>query len=305
MTTYCFYHDDLDGKCSGAIVKKFVPSVVLYPINYGYEMPVSEFHKDDEIYMVDFCLQPFVKMIELSQKVGKVYWIDHHISAIQEYFKKKKFLNEKKFQAFVPQNLEGENKTLKAGCYLTWDFFQGVKNPDEFTIVPDVVWDISDYDIWRKTDDGFAMFYYMQTQEINPQKISFWDNLFNLNKLSMEYREILEKGKEIQKVIKKQNYDYVSNYSFPVKWEGLNFIVLNRFEANSSFYEDFCRGKDYDACMTFGINSSKKFSFSLYSLKDNVNVLPIAKKYGGGGHKKACGFQTSKIPLSLKSQMLE
>lgn len=305
MTKYCLYHDDLDGKCSGAIVKKYIPEVKLFPVNYGYDFPLKNIKKEDEIYIVDFCLQPFTDMIELSHKC-KVFWIDHHISAIQEYQKKQKFIKKNNFKSFVPEKLEGDNKTLKAGCYLTWDYFQGVEDPDSFTIVPDIISDISNYDIWLETEDGFAVFYYMLSQNnISPENIVFWESLFRLNKMSLEYREILEKGREIRKVLNKKSYDYVSNYGISLEWEGLKFLALNRMEANSIFYADFCKDKDYDAVMTFGIIPAKVFSFHLYSLRKEKSVLHIAKKYGGGGHQNACGFQTSKIPLSLKSQLLK
>lgn len=38
MKPICFYHKaDLDGVCSGAIVKHFVPDVELYGFDYGEE----------------------------------------------------------------------------------------------------------------------------------------------------------------------------------------------------------------------------------------------------------------------------
>ena len=40
MKPICFYHKaDLDGVCSAAIVKHFVPECELYGIDYGDEFP--------------------------------------------------------------------------------------------------------------------------------------------------------------------------------------------------------------------------------------------------------------------------
>ena len=40
MNPICFYHkSDLDGVCSAAIVKRFVPDCELYGVDYGEEFP--------------------------------------------------------------------------------------------------------------------------------------------------------------------------------------------------------------------------------------------------------------------------
>ena len=46
----CFYHSkDLDGWCSGAIVKKAHPDCVMIGIDYGDSFPWGEVSKDDII----------------------------------------------------------------------------------------------------------------------------------------------------------------------------------------------------------------------------------------------------------------
>ena len=74
----CFYHSaDLDGHCSGAIVKHKYPECELIGINYGDEFPWDDLDIDDPIYMVDFSLQPFDQMIKLGKHFNLI-WIDHH-----------------------------------------------------------------------------------------------------------------------------------------------------------------------------------------------------------------------------------
>ena len=33
------------------------------------------------------------------------------------------------------------------------------------------------------------------------------------------------------------------------------------------------------------------WNFSMYTTKEEIDILSIAKDFGGGGHKMACGFQ--------------
>ena len=85
----CFYHSaDLDGHCSGAIVKLKYPDCEMIGINYGDIIDINNIHQDEEVFMVDFCLQPFDGMLELNKK-AKLYWIDHHAKgSIDEAFQR-------------------------------------------------------------------------------------------------------------------------------------------------------------------------------------------------------------------------
>ena len=101
MRKICFYHSaDLDGHCSGAIVRKKYPDVELIGINYGDEFPWEKI-PGNLVIMVDFSLQPFDDMVRLLE-MGDIVWIDHHKSAIEDYNNHKfstkhvAMLNEKK-----------------------------------------------------------------------------------------------------------------------------------------------------------------------------------------------------------------
>src|SRR5574343_711335 len=116
MTTHCFYHSaDLDGHCSGAIVKHFVPEAIMHPINYGDEFPWDKIEPDDTVYMVDFCLQPFEEMESLIVALGKRFiWIDHHATAIRQFVVRKPIHGSKCLARY---------EVGKAGCELTWEWF--------------------------------------------------------------------------------------------------------------------------------------------------------------------------------------
>ena len=128
---HCFYHSaDLDGHCSGAIVKYRFPEAIMHPINYGDAFPWDEIHPEDEVYMVDFCLQPFNDMIRLGKSCNLV-WIDHHATSIEEVFA-------------CPAVIEAKHtlNPKKAACELTWEYLF----PNE--PVPLAVKLLSLYDSW-------------------------------------------------------------------------------------------------------------------------------------------------------------
>lgn len=129
----CFYHSaDLDGHCSGAIVKYRFPDAVMYPINYGDLFPWGEIAAQDEVYMVDFCLQPWNEMERLFT-IRPVTWIDHHSSAILEYNRHKEIRK-------VP--VAARYDATRAACELTWEYLF----PDR--PVPLAVKLLSLYDSW-------------------------------------------------------------------------------------------------------------------------------------------------------------
>ena len=50
----CFYHSsDLDGHCSGAIVKARFPECEMIGINYGQPFPWGDIEEGEIVYMVD------------------------------------------------------------------------------------------------------------------------------------------------------------------------------------------------------------------------------------------------------------
>jgi len=108
MGIKCFYHStDLDGECSGAIVKHHRPKTELFPFDYGKEFPWDKISLEDEVYMVDISLSRD-DMIKLKNNAKYLIYIDHHISKI----------NELKDLSF-----EGIQQDGMAACVLTWIYF--------------------------------------------------------------------------------------------------------------------------------------------------------------------------------------
>ena len=102
----CFYHSaDLDGHCSGAIIKRKYPECEMIGINYGQDFPWRSIEAKDQVFMVDFSLQPFTDMIRL-QGMCNLTWVDHHQTAISDARK----------HNFTP---DGRLAIGMAGCELT------------------------------------------------------------------------------------------------------------------------------------------------------------------------------------------
>ena len=109
----CIYHiTDHDGKGSAAIVKSVYPEMEFLGLNHDMEIPYEIIEQHNQIVICDFCL-PMDYMYQLNAQKD-LTWIDHHISAINEY-------DEKREQGFP--EIKGIRRDGTAALILTWEYF--------------------------------------------------------------------------------------------------------------------------------------------------------------------------------------
>jgi len=64
----CFYHNaDLDGQCSGELIRRVLPNCELIGINYGDPFPWDSIVPGETVYMADYSLQPHSDMKRLNK----------------------------------------------------------------------------------------------------------------------------------------------------------------------------------------------------------------------------------------------
>lgn len=274
----CFYHSaDLDGHCSGAIAKLRYPDCELIPINYGDEFPWDNIVPGEGVIMVDFSLQPFDGMLRLASLVS-LTWIDHHASAIREY-------EERGLDALVVLD------SGRAACELFWAHL----HPGE--LVPTAVRLLGRYDVWDHSDERTLPFQYgLRLEDTNPENQELWNNLFTWTESN---ETILSAGKTVLKYIGQANREYVNACAFTTELDGLRCIAVNRMRTNSQVFDAIWDEDKHDAMLTFGWRNGR-WTVSLYTYKDDVDVSEITKARGGGGHKNAAGFQCDELPFELR-----
>lgn len=272
----CFYHSaDLDGKCSGAIVKLKHPDCELIGINYGDAFPWDSVSPGEVVYMVDFSLQPFSEMILLNNLVDLV-WIDHHESAI----------NERNKHPLV--DFHGKQENGRAGCELTWDWCFGPK------IIPRAVYLLGRYDVWDMSNHPAAweFQYGIRQFECDPNDSEFWRDLFfGLDMAG----DVQAAGKMLLEYEKRNNFVYANAYSFDTEINGVKCVAVNRGCCNSTLFDSVYDPTRHDAMLSFCRAKRGGWKISIYS--DKIDVSVIAKGFGGGGHKGAAGFHLEQLPF--------
>ena len=274
----CFYHSgDFDGLCSGAIIKHKYPQCEMIGINYGHDFPWESIKEYENIFMIDFTLQPFSEMQQLNS-ICSLIWIDHHASSIYDAKKCQ-------FQANGEQILDID----KAACELTWEYIYSSN-------IPKVVYLLGRHDVWDHTDPDTLPFQYGMRMESNtwPDNQDFWSQLFADKHTST----IIDRGRIALEYETLQSKKYCKSYAFETSINGYKAICINRGMTNSKAF-DSINTNEYDLMITFVRLRLpiKKWTVSLYTVHNNIDCSAIAKTFGGGGHKKAAGFQCSELPF--------
>ncbi len=155
------------------------------------------------------------------------------------------------------------------------------------------------YDIWDKRDPNAELFQHgLRSMELTPL---CWQQLLTLgddiNEPTSPVRGLLFRGKAIQYAKTRENESIIKNCGFTVAFEGLTFLACNAARYNSLLFTAGLK-PEHDACLGFNWDG-KQWRVSLYHApgKEHHDLSKIAVKYGGGGHRGACGFQCDKLPF--------
>lgn len=282
-----YYHNrDLDGFSSGAIMRRKFPNATFVGYDYGqpFEMPIGV-----PVMMADVSL-PMPTMFKIAQSSNFEFtWIDHHASAIQEY---QKWL--------IELNKGNEDKTISpikailqdgiAACEIAWRYFF----PNEG--MPLAIKLLGEYDTWRNQDKE------RWENEILPFQFGMRQVCNSLDTFPTELLEggsgvmvkkIIENGKVIL-AYQSQVNEMQCKKAFEFDFNGLPAICLNGGGFNSDVFKSVYDESKHDLMMPFQW-TGKFWTISLYTTKDGVDCSAIAKQNGGGGHKKAAGFQVQDI----------
>lgn len=301
----CFYHSsDLDGHCSGAIIKKFNPDAELIGYNYGQAFPWDTIEADEVVFMVDVSLE-IDDMVNLSRVCGRLVWIDHHIGIIRDF----NALSTEQRMKFY-----GHLDTSMAACELCWNYCT-----DDMPM-PDAVRLLGVYDSWRFTPEQEAEVKAFQygmrcEKETRPEKsMDFWDGLLR-SMLDVQTTEIQNRGNLIFKYQLAQNVKTCRSGAFITvlhygKCEkapappALVCVAVNSNLMNSDVFRSVYNPEEHDAMLCFYRSNKGFWRCSIYSTKENVDCSIYAKSYGGGGHKGAAGFQVESdtLPFILSSK---
>lgn len=266
------YHDDLDGfGAAWAAWKKFKNKAQYIVTDYHFA-PLEDL-KNKEIYIVDFCYEKNTVMKKLLKNNKRVIVIDHHIS----------------HKEAVKISSEYSFDLNQSGATLSWKYFHPQKP------IPRLLRHIKDMDLWKfkipHTKELLASLY---TYDL---EFSLWDKIAkDWEKFNTRQRYL----KEGNAIIKYQNkiVKELAEDSEEVIFEGHKARVVN-----SPILQSQIGNYIVDHNKKIGIIWSYDKGWLIFSLRSDgkIDVSCLAKKFKGGGHKAASGFDLkSNIKFSWK-----
>ena len=288
---YCFYHKDMDGWLSGAIVKYFYPKINMIPIDYGDRFPLEEIQEDDVVFMLDFFPSDFSVMEQIADLAFSLIWVDHHVSSIQEAKERK--LQERLTEDSVMYLDEGHSNF--AACELTYKYFFNV----DYEQIPYYVKLIGRYDVGDFSDKNTILFNFGLSSWITDPKdgIQPWKKIIeNSARFKDIFDNLVQRGQYIYEYQKRRDNELADKFSFELDFDGYNAIAANTEFVTPNFFQN--KFSSYDMLITFvRLNNSWKLGF--YSNK--IDVAEIAKECGGGGgNSNSAGAIVNNLPKEIK-----
>lgn len=323
------YHDaDFDGKLSNEVCRfhlnRLYPDAAIHSYGWDYGRPVPEptglhfgvnavvprrWDHYAAIYIVDLSVDELMARPELRDKI---IWIDHHKSAIEKWEASISGQGESCTQEQYDRDVtsaffKGIRIDGVAACRLCWNWFTrrtriGVTYTRPVTKgdfvnrdveEPELIRLAGEYDIWDHRDPAAKALQFGLRALHDEAMAVFVHGQFDSCGDSDEILDaVIDSGRSIKSYVDKQSDEYSAAFTHTIKWEGLTFCALNIGQRGNS---DLLRGGlklEHDACFAWRFDGSKVL-VSLYHIegKTHHDLSLIAVKYGGGGHKGACGFR--------------
>jgi hypothetical protein len=292
-TTVIHHSADHDGIFCREIARKFLPDAEL--IGWDFKDSPLSVPNEGGIYVLDLPVDRVFgldfKKTDWNQAIPNcIFWIDHHKSSIDSH----------------PPHIPGYRIDGVAACRLAWQFFTHRHNEpnmslptrqaylDRSVTEPLAVRLAGEYDIWDHRGDGDVEFQF----GLDVQENIDWRWLLDCDHDDNVWY-IIEHGRSAMRCYAKRDADIMRERSFVTEFEGLKFLTLNTARCNSnSFAAKDIPETGHDALLAFYYNGIK-WTVSLYHAKHNtgIDLSQIAVKYGGGGHRGACGFQCGELPF--------
>jgi oligoribonuclease NrnB/cAMP/cGMP phosphodiesterase (DHH superfamily) len=267
--TLCLYHDDPDGCCAAAVVRRALGEEVgLHALEIGDEIPWSSVESSEQVVLVDYSL-PLKEMQRLAAG-RRLVWIDHHKSALAEL-------------AEPLADIPGERSVDEAACLLAWrTFFPSLPAPMAVTL-------IADRDTWQMAHSETRAFSEGLYQEnFEPTNDRLWKPLLADDRTTLV--ELIARGQVLYDARLRNIHHVVERYGFAVTFEGHRTLAVNHPGTGDMGEHIRQAGYELAYCYVDVVRRGRlQTVVTLYS--DGVDVSEIARKFGGGGHRGAAGFQ--------------
>jgi oligoribonuclease NrnB/cAMP/cGMP phosphodiesterase (DHH superfamily) len=294
----CIYHGNCDDGfgAAWAIWRRWGNEVAYVPGVYGKPLPDAT---GKHVLFVDFSTKR-PEMDAMARVAKSIVVIDHHKTAEAElapFFIKTETgatdlngavelipgmlrdlaeLNRPPVIAYFDMN--------QSGAVMTWEFAHGITRNDP---PPTFLALIQDRDLWR-FDYGDKTKRFSAALRTYPMTFEEWDGLaYEVGRLAREGEGILRAhNANIEKFLADRYLDVIDDMTVPV----VNVPYHYASDTAHALLQK-CPEAPFAAC--WFRRGDGMIQYSLRSEDSRVDVSEVAKKFGGGGHRNAAGYQVA------------
>ncbi len=293
MKTVIYHSADFDGLFCREIALKFLGKEDVRYIGWNYGDPKVPVPEEGGIYILDLSPECLAGYALGAMTMSRIVWIDHHKTAMESYRR-----------APIPcYCIDGV-----AACRLAWQWFAR-SGPTAEGALPEkaayllravseplAVRLAGEYDVWDKRDPAAERFQH-GLRSVDLDGGGWWQHLLSDGPDGEgTVEELLDRGEAVQYAQRENDASLARQRSFELEWEGRRFLCLNTARCNSLTFAAAVR-PEHDGLLGYYWNG-RHWTVSLYGApgKPDADLAVIAVKYGGGGHRQACGFTCEDLP---------
>lgn len=278
-TPLVIYHAPCtDGFTAAWACHKAHPDWEFHPQSHGDPFKIMDAYNRD-VYLLDFCF-PRQDMISLACVAASITVLDHHKTAVQNMADFDAVLRDLKLD--IPVNLIFD--MARSGAMMSWEHF----HPGE--PAPQMVRHVQDRDLWNFEIEG--------TKEVHAAMSAYAQTFENWDLIERTHSSVLvSDGMAILRRHERAVETLIEEGLHHIEMAGELIPVVN---APPMYASDIGHALAQNAPFAATYYDAKGGArwWSLRSRKDGgADVSEIAKRYGGGGHHNAAGFQTKTIWL--------
>lgn len=262
-----------DGFCAALIAKRRYPEAEVIFLDHGADHTENlKKAVGKDVLMLDFSLRTREENDALAASTRSFRILDHHKTA----------------EAVLAGAPYAVFDMKRSGAGLAWDYLfgkdseaQNVSGPGYYPPRPWYVDYVEDRDLWNwKLARSKEVCAFLGTL---PLEFDVWDKLDFLNAEDAEEQGIGALA-HIEHYVREAVKQAIPGTMFGLTASVLNVPYLNCSEVGNEL------AKKYQVSLTWFVRGDGMVQFSLRSIGD-IDVSAIAKKFNGGGHKNASGFQ--------------
>lgn len=265
--------------------KKFGDLADYVPMNYGepehgdVDLLQAKIGTPDnrQVYVLDFSF-PIDITKWLIKNSAFFVWLDHHKTAFEMWAgdERELYLDETEYTNIILDN-------SKSGAMLAWEYFHPSNE------LPIIIRHIDDRDRWKFNLRGSKEIHAsLQTEK--PWTFEMWDALTSND----NYGALFSQGGAILKA-QTQQVASTASYSRKCQIGDATGLSVNTNVHISEVGDELAK-KSGSFGLIWYLNADNRANCSLRSEGD-YDVSAIARRFGGGGHKNAAGFNCDVVTL--------